>query len=498
MKSYKSFFSICALTLLLLVSSCADLDVQNLGAGDTERVLATPADIVNLNAGAFVSWWQSMHTVSPGMALGVAADQLTCSWGNFGMRTLSNEPRNPSNNNLGSTDATVWETPWYNLYSALSTANDVVKAFDIDGKDAGADTQVAKASAYFLQGVSLGYLSLYFDQAFIVDETTDLASLKDYVPYTDVKAAALAKLDKCIAACQGQTFTLPASYINGTAYTSSQLAKIANSMAARILVYGSRTAADNLSVDWTKVLAYANNGIDNFDFKAVGDNNIWYDDYKGYSGGAYVNGNIDVSWGRADLRIINILDPSYPKVFPETGEMPEANSADSRLESDFLYLEENVFLAARGRYHFSNYCHNRYNVTGEEVYTGDMVDMLVAENDLFKAEALIRTGGSKSTAATLINKTRVGRGNLTALTGAESDAVLLNAVFYERDIELMNTGVGIGFFDMRRRDALQKGTFLHFGVPAKELTLLQKPIYTFGGVNAAGSAGTASGANSWK
>ena len=107
--------------------------------------------------------------------------------------------------------------------------------------------------------------------------------------------------------------------------------------------------------------------------------------------------------------------------------------------------------------------------------------VLAAENDLLIAEALLRTNGSAATAATLINKTRVDRGNLTELTGAEGTDALLNAIFYERDIELMNTGGGLPLYDHRRIDDLQAGTLRHLPVPAKELEVLQLPLYTFGG-----------------
>ena len=98
-------------------------------------------------------------------------------------------------------------------------------------------------------------------------------------------------------------------------------------------------------------------------------------------------------------------------------------------------------------------------------------------------------------------KTRVGRGGLTPLTGASSTNDLLAAIFYERDIELMNSGAGQAWFDRRRIDAsltynglpigntwgfrggsgLQKGTPRHLPVPAKELEVLGVPVYTFGG-----------------
>jgi hypothetical protein len=84
------------------------------------------------------------------------------------------------------------------------------------------------------------------------------------------------------------------------------------------------------------------------------------------------------------------------------------------------------FNPARGRYHFSNVGHNRYHRHGvldpTEGGVGTVPFLLAAENDLLWAEGLVRSGGSRAQAAQLINKTRVGRGQLPALTGSETSA----------------------------------------------------------------------------
>ena len=66
-----------------------------------------------------------------------------------------------------------------------------------------------------------------------------------------------------------------------------------------------------------------------------------------------------------------------------------------------------------------------------------------------------------------------------------TEEVVEDAIFYERQIELPLTGMGIEYFDMRRRNMLQAGSLLHFPVPAQQnLTIeLENPYYTFGGVS---------------
>jgi hypothetical protein len=96
------------------------------------------------------------------------------------------------------------------------------------------------------------------------------------------------------------------------------------------------------------------------------------------------------------------------------------------------------------------------------------------------AEALIRSGGSKVTAAQKINNSRVTRGGLAALTGAEADTVLLDALHYEQEIEFMGQGVD-PFFNRRRIDGLLASTPRQMPVPAKELQVLLRAVYSFGG-----------------
>jgi len=97
------------------------------------------------------------------------------------------------------------------------------------------------------------------------------------------------------------------------------------------------------------------------------------------------------------------------------------------------------------------------------------------------AEALVRTGGDLSLAATLINNTRVTRGHLTPATAVDGAAGLLADIQYEQDVELLTTGGGLQWYNRRRIDGLQTGTPRHLPVPAKELEIDKLPIYTFGG-----------------
>jgi len=202
-------------------------------------------------------------------------------------------------------------------------------------------------------------------------------------------------------------------------------------------------------------------------------------------------------WAKIDLRIIHLMDTTYPSRFPDNGVSPgKAVSDDARLESDFHFVSVINMKPERGYYHFSNYEYSRIDLEYiPGVTTGWATDFSLAENELMLAEANARLGNLTEAIQILNNGSRTTRGNLAPLDNTLTMNEVLDAIFYERDIETIVTGFGIAFFDMRRRNMLQKGTLLHFPIPAKELMLLQLPVYTFGGEENADGINTSNG--SW-
>jgi len=469
---YKSF-SIVLLTAILWVGSCTDrLEVENYNSPDRTKALNSAEDVVNLAGGAFRIWYNGTQEYDgPGLAMATMADQLTCSWGNAAMRDLSSEPRTGWNNNVTYSNSPVNRVFWQNMYSALSQANDALLVLN-SGKDFGDDAKMVEAWSRFIQGITLGYVALTFDKGVIADESTDLGSLS-FSTYQEVGAAAVGYLDEAIAICEENTFDVPASFINGHTFTNVELGQLANSFAARILIFNSRNATQNSAVKWDKVLQYAQNGID-FDLNILG-NDYWYDAYKDY---AVYNG-----WGRIDHRIINLMDTDYPSRWPSSGAFPdpqEASSNDARLDLYFEYLPEQAFNPSRGTYHFSHYRLKRWDYWSGDYFVA-VPNFLAAENDLMIAEAQARTNNLAGAIATINAGSRTNIGDLPNLASNSTLPEVLEAIFYERDIELAITGMGISFFDMRRRDMLQKGTILHFPIPALELEALNKEWYTIEG-----------------
>jgi hypothetical protein len=517
--------------VLALAAACnPDLNVTNPNQPDVARAISSPSDVRQLIGSSYNTWYlgmQGCYTASceptPGLATEVMGDVATMAFGNFGARFNGQEPRLAYNNSSAAADGRVASDPYDTMYGALGAANDGLKAIargvPVKASNSAPDeTEAFQAFAWMIQGLSLGFEALVFDKGFVVKEDTPDASAT-LEGYQAVSTAALASLDKAIAAAAGKSWSIPVEFTPGINLTAANLARMANTMAARQLAYTPRTAAENAAVNWARVLSYADKGISvggsPFNLEIQGDGgNTWYDILKGY---------VDLeSWVRVDQRIVQEADPTQPLIYPSVGgnpaAPPRAVPADLRFArgtpnaagdvkqpgADFWFLQNVPFAVARGVYFFSNWGHVRYLEHSFEVDAPFLTIapyVLAAENDLLIAEALVRTNGDKARAATLINKTRVGRGGLPALSAATSNNDLLGAIFYERDVELWGTGASRGWFDRRRIDAnityngiaigniwasrggsnLQKGTPRSLPVPAKELETLGIPVYTFGG-----------------
>ncbi|MBS0012143.1 MAG: hypothetical protein KFF49_12080, partial [Bacteroidales bacterium] len=299
MKKIFNKFYILVIALGLLAPACADLEVKYENAPDAERALSSPDDVMTLAGGQFrIVHNRIQEYNSVALAMGTMSDYLTCSWGNSAMNDMSTEPRtNSFNNSLTYAYFPIIRNQWNSSYSAISAVNDALNRY-YNGMDFGSpgENALLEAFSYFVSGVSHGYLGLVFDQANIIPYDADIAAL-ELKPWDEVCQAGLALLDKTISICNANSFTVPALWVGGMDMTNVELGQLANSYAARIMAYHSRTKAHNEALDWTKILSYAQNGID-FDFAPeLGGNYGWYDMYWVYA--RYPG------WGRVDHRIIN-------------------------------------------------------------------------------------------------------------------------------------------------------------------------------------------------
>ncbi len=469
-----------ALGLLAVAAGCkTDLTAPNLNNPDVVKVLSTGPDVQNVIGNAFATWFNAEQDVNK-LAMSNNADEISGNYGNFGMRFNGQEPRLAFDNRSGSGDLVASSEPWRRYYSALGSVNDGLKAIDAGVIiNNAATTDQYKTFAKFIQAASYAGLAMYFDQAFVVDEKSDPTTIA-LQRYDKVRDAAVAKFDEVIAATAGKSYTFPQVYVEDLNVSAANLGKMAASIAARTLVESARTGAANTATNWAKVLTYASKGISSgtpFDISvSVTATNAFGNNYT-----AYANTS---SWMRVDWRVIQSMDSTMPSRLTSTVAPPKATSADARLTSDFLWNSALLGDPTRGLFLLSSWSYKRYlyMARGQPLqFLGLTPTMLATENDLLWAEALIRTNGDKNLAATLINKTHVGRGQLPPVTGTMSNAVLLKMIEYEALIELYATNVNQSWGRARRFETLQPLAPRSLPVPATELETLGLPIYTFGG-----------------
>jgi hypothetical protein len=141
----------------------------------------------------------------------------------------------------------------------------------------------------------------------------------------------LTKLDEAIAIANANNISIPATWLPGGGNTAAKLKQFMNSMGARMLVGNVRNSAQKATIDWTKVLAYTNEGVTS-NFEIYMDDTTWYSSsphtYEIYGG-----------WGRVDMRIVNMMDPNTPNYWTDSyTQAAPSTSADARLLSDYQFL----------------------------------------------------------------------------------------------------------------------------------------------------------------
>ncbi len=466
-----------------LTHSCTDLDVINEIEPDEARAFSNQEQLMELAGNSFRTFHNEIREYGNSLArpLGVMADYLTSSWGLLKLYSL--EPRTqmefyPNDVDYGYRHQLVGH--WEGSYQAVYYANMVLDVLDKDNSMGLSVDQLALLESFclFVSGVSHGYLGLICDQAMVIKPGVDNSNLQ-LQPWMEVVDASLEMLNKAIEISDGNTFQVPPDWVGGQAMSNVDLSQLANGYAARILAYSSRTSTQNSDIDWDRVLEYAQKGI-TWDFSPeLGDTYGWYDFYTCY--GRYPG------YARVDMRIINLLDHDYPSRWPRDNiswntpdglDPGEADPDDERLLTDFEYLAGNNFRPDRGYYNFSHYRHSRYDYVFEEVWYGNKPkpSFLAWEVKLLEAEAWLRLENSEAALAILNDPAgpRKSRGGVPDLLPTND---ILRYILDEKEIECFLTGVGVSFFDMRRNDRLQPGTWLHFPVPATELELLSLPLY---------------------
>jgi hypothetical protein len=484
-------------------TACADLEVTNLNNPDRNRAISTPGDVENLIAGAYTNVWAVIHYSYPGSAFSTAADAHSSSWGNWGMRDSGWEPRKAYDNDPAYSYNNMAETPWGTMYSALAAIRDGFLAIEggIQIGDGGADTPRIQAWGKFNQGLAMAYLGLIFDKGFIVDESSDLENL-EFVPYTDLFAAGMAKLDEAEAMARGNSFTLPSDWVgfDGT-ISSDKFARWISSWRARLKSQVARSQSERDALNWPDIMADLQAGLgENEEYSVYDDGSTW----------AWARDKLHTAaiagWSRLDIRTYGGSDQSggfqtWLSLPPDDRRPFEVDTDDSRVtggapnvDGEYIaYIGSSPFPANRGYYHYSHYLDVRWNYYSAG-FVGRLPEWDPKERALLMAEAMYRTG-NQAGAMDIVNASRAN-GGLPAFTAPGATAPgarcvprtasgacgdLWEALKYEKRIELFHYGPFTEFFDDRGWGDLVSGTFTQLPIPGSELLLLLEDIYSFGG-----------------
>jgi hypothetical protein len=493
-----------------------NLDTENKNQPDLRRALTNPSDVESMIASSWRPHWNYIQGWdNSNVALSAMAHEITSTVGNFGVLELSLEPRSWAfNNHPAYSERWLNQSPWYALYGGLASANDGLRLIKDGmrirtGSGAEAEDHTARAQAFgkFVQGVTLGHIGWYFDQAIIATEDTDLtdpASLR-FVKYTEVRDQAIKSLEEAIAIAEQNTFMLPSTpgtWFPNIEVDNRELARIANSYIARILAYTPRTPQERQAVDWNRVISHIDRGITRDHAPVTQPSGGITAIYRAYT---------HHSWFRTDYRVVGPGDISgrYQQwINAPVGERDwfQIESPDRRIHGEagpasrgkyFTYTTlMGVQNPDRGRHNFSHYAGSRYsNMNGNGLFNNSAVAIMpLDEMNLLKAEALFRLN-RRPEAAALVNQTRVANGELPPVTadgvpqsptcaprkdnGACGD--LWDALMYEKRIETVGTMAPLAWMDRRGWGTLARGTMTQLPVPGRELETLSMPMYTFGG-----------------
>ncbi len=500
------------------LSELTELEVVNQNNPDRARAIQEAGDIESLIGGAFATWYEGSYWANPAQMLTTAADEGSLSWGNHGARQLSSEPRVAWPNQSSAAYRAATEEPWYDEYEALSSLYDALLAIEA-GRDvlcADIDCDRAETFAKFVQGLAHGWLALMFDSAFVFDETIDLENdVITLQAYPAVMDAALGYLDEAIAMTNGATWTLDQGWIFGNAWTAAEFARAIHTMRMRFMTQVARTPAERAAVNWNDVITHEDAGITD-DWSVDGDGaDLWWHAMIWYGAQTW-----NRTWTRADYKTIG-----WAELAAGTGRCGATanidcyqewlatavaarnefnlNTPDLRIHApgdgtvaglDFMNRGLSGFPASRGTYHFSRYLHKRYFDYADAAGQAPSPIAVWEAGQLMKAEALIRL--NRPGAAAIVNSTRVTRGGLPA--AADADADIMQKMMYEYLIENFFVCPGCAYFNRRgwgplansqtHHWGLVEGTPLHFAMPGKEMEILQKLYYTYGGVGYEGSS----------
>ncbi len=484
MKKFKNLYLF--FLIFITIFSCEDLDVENLNQPDASRALASDSDLVSLIDGTVTDMFSDLIGFY-GIYLDGLADQITSTNAYADFWGFTDQPRRNINNSTTNSDLDAVGGHWSNYNSHIYNANVVLKVASersiLDGKTD--ITNSKKAQALFVRGISLGYIGMIYDKAYRLDENTDVTKI-EFEDYSKIIDYALADIDAAINLAPS---SIDVPVHSGYSMDKTEFIRLANSFRAKIAMGKIRGGKSDETVNFSEVISWLNNGI-NSDFNPPAKQSVLYNNGQDWMTYTLSDGS---GYLPVDQKIPYLSEGNplkQPADYPTDSSIildPISNTKDSRIKEYFEYTTNFGFLReSRGRQLFTNYRHIRFYTGNNRNEDGLSTNIFSeAENDYLKAEAYLLSGDSGTAAVTINNSKKRSSSGLDAVTSSNAK----NQILYEYAVELhLNGTLGTNFFFMRRHNLLQKGSPIHFPVPADELEISGLDPYTFGAIGGEAAA----------
>ena len=512
------------------VFACHDpLSVVNENAADAGRALARPGDVEALIGSSYNIAWQATvggQNDDVNNQLGVMSFENSSSLANFNMGTRGSLPRNPLNNQKGNPGlvGNFWDYRT-SARAARSAADGLVQLNRTGFSIGSAQRDIrARAFAYFVMGLGNGNMALVYDSGAVVNEANG-----NDIPYPPLLAhdvlmkEALKQLDSAQKYAGQMTLTLDKIWIpTDNGLSSAEFIRLIRFVKARFRAEVARTPAERTAVDWAAVrddaLAGLTADVSTNMNPSGGWDYVWYiqhflfDTWTQQSpiiiGMADSSGAYD-AWLALPLTqrsafLIRSADQRFPP--GDTRALQQASSKTGTVQVPSrpnLYFRNRTATDPSGEpYANSYYDWYRFQALFNANRIGKFPMFQKAENDLLLAEAYYRLNDLPSAIA-LINITRVSKGSLPPLPAAmtATDPVpggvscvprvpdpaanyasskcgtLLEALKWEKRLELAYTQYGAWYFDSRGWGDLAQGTALEWPVPYQEMDTRSEVYY---------------------
>lgn len=502
--------ALAAAALSVSVAGCMSLDVTDPNQLGINTVFTNAANTEAALIGSWKAYTEVMRGTCPTLPLEIYANVQTSTAAAY--LEFSQEPRVPINNrdNLNCLSRYIFNI----YYEAAAGARESfigIKQNNLKfgpvttATPDGRDTPSRKIFARMIIAASQLQLALLMDKAYITDTITPGFNqiVQELSPWPEVLDNAKAQLRAAIAeARSAPDFTLPTLFINGRPATRDELVRAMYSLLVRADVYSPRTPTQRAAVPWQAVLARLDSGITR-DFGHLADQAV------AGTGSTYINNSFAQNTVRLSNRFVGPADTSqnYQNWLGReisTRSSIQIFTPDRRISNTTLTIPitgpgriqrvtSTMGSAANGAYLTSQYRNVRFlNQAADSGARAFIATITLAEMKFIRAEALIRLG-RRAEAAAILNETRVPAG-LRPVTAdgppAGRDCVprrddgscgdLLDALQYEKRIELFPSTADINYYDARGWGRLLPGTPLHIPVVGRELITRGFDFYTFG------------------